>query len=85
MNPTTTHTTDSGAINATRSRHWFMEVFSAIARLIRHRRATAKLLELNDHYLADIGVTRADVLRALNSSPLRDPTMELNRIAGRRH
>ena len=81
---TTSHTTDTSAITGTKSRHWIMEVFSAIARLIRHRRETARLLELNDHYLADIGVTRGDVLRALNSSSLHDPTRELTRIAGRR-
>ena len=82
---TTTHANETCVANGRKTRNWIVEVFSAVARLIRHRRETASLLELDDHHLADIGLSRADVLHALNTSPLYDPTNELARIAGRIH
>ncbi len=82
---TTTHANDTCVANSPKTRNWIVEVFSAVARLIRHRRETASLLDLNDHQLADIGLSRGDVLRALGTSPLHDPTGELARIAGRNH
>ena len=54
------------------------------AQVVRHRRDAAQLLEMDDHKLADIGLSRSDVIHALNSSPLHDPTRELSRLAGRR-
>jgi uncharacterized protein YjiS (DUF1127 family) len=83
MNTTTTHTTDTSVASGTKTRHWIMEVFGAVARLIRHRQEAAGLLELSDHQLADIGLTRDDVRQALTTSPLHDPTNELARVAGR--
>ncbi len=85
MNTTTTHTTETCVASGTKSRNWIIELFSTVTRLIRHRRETARLLDLNDHQLADIGLSRGDVLRALNTSPLHDPTSELSRLAGRSH
>jgi len=82
---TTTHANDASVASGTKPRHWIIEVLSTVARLIRHRREAAKLLELNDHNLADIGLSRGDVRRALNTSPLHDPTNELSRLAGRIH
>ena len=80
---TTTHTRESGITSGKSTRHWFVDVVSAIVRVIRHRHETARLLELNDHQLSDIGLSRNDVIRALNTSPLHDPTNELARLAGR--
>lgn len=51
-----------------------------IARLIqiwRNRRETESLLELSDHQLADIGLTRADVDCALRVPLTCDPTFSL--------
>ena len=81
---TTTHTNRTTAATATKQRHWIFQVLSAVGRLIRHRRDAAQLLEMDDHKLADIGLSRSDVIHALNSSPLHDPTRELSRLAGRR-
>ena len=83
MNTTTTQTTETSVASGSKPRHWIIAVFSAVVRLIRHRQETARLLDLDDHHLADIGLSRGDVLRALNTSPLHDPTNELSRIAGR--
>jgi uncharacterized protein YjiS (DUF1127 family) len=81
---TTTHTNHTAATTGTKQRHWIVEVLSAVARLVRHRREAAQLLEMDDHNLADIGLSRSDVIHAMNSSPLHDPTRELSRLAGRR-
>ena len=81
---TTTHTNQTAAAPGTKRRHWIVEVLGAVARLVRHRRETAQLLEMDDYKLADIGLSRSDVIHALNSSPLHDPTHELSRLARRR-
>ncbi len=81
---TTTHTNRTDAAAGTEQRHWIVEVLSAVARLVRHRREAAQLLEMDDHKLADIGLSRSDVIHALNTSPLHDPTRELSRLAGPR-
>ena len=81
---TTAHTNRTVAAADTKQRHWIFQVLGAVARLIRHRRDAAQLLEMDDHKLADIGLSRSDVIHALNSSPLHDPTRELSRLAGRR-
>lgn len=80
---TTTHTTETTVASGTGTRHWIMDAFSAVIRLIRHRRETARLLDLDDRQLADIGLSRGDVLQALSTSPLHDPTGDLARLAGR--
>ncbi|MEO1160461.1 MAG: DUF1127 domain-containing protein [Pseudomonadota bacterium] len=84
MTTTTTHTNHTSTATDTKQRHWIVEVLSAVARLVRHRREAAQLLELDDHKLADIGLSRADVIHSLNGSLLHDPTRELSRLAGPR-
>jgi uncharacterized protein YjiS (DUF1127 family) len=46
---------------------------------IKHRRELARLADLDDHMLADVGLTRSD-LHAAHCEPLwRDPTSILER------
>ena len=45
-----------------------------LARAIRHRRDTTMLAGMDDHMLADIGLTRADVRDAVAVPPWCDPT-----------
>jgi uncharacterized protein YjiS (DUF1127 family) len=63
----------------------------SICRLVKaltHRRKVTQLLELDDHALADLGVSRGDVLRALSLPLHEDPSTALaalvNRAAHRR-
>ena len=83
MTTTTTHSNDTVATGP-RQRHWIFQVLGAVAKLVRHRREAAQLLEMDDRKLADIGLSRSDVIRAMNGSLLHDPTRELTRLAGRR-
>ncbi len=80
---TTTHLNDTVATGP-RQRHWAFQILGAVVRLVRHRREAAQLLEMDDRKLADIGLSRSDVIRAMNGSLLQDPTRELTRLAGRR-
>lgn len=80
---TTIHANDTCVATGPKSRHWIAAVFSAVGKVMRHRREAKQLLEMDDRKLADIGLSRSDVLHALNSSPLHDPTRELSRLAGR--
>lgn len=82
---TTTHTNHAAVETGTKQRNWIFAILGAVARLIRHRREAAQLLQMDDHKLADIGLSRSDVTNALSSSPLHDPTRELARLAGRQH
>jgi len=55
----------------------------------RHRRDVVRLLQLDDHGLADIGLTRGDVVAVLAGSTFDDPSTRLRilaveRRAGRR-
>ena len=55
----------------------------------RHRRDVVRLLQLDDHGLADIGLTRGDVVAVLGGSAFDDPSTRLRilaveRRAGRR-
>ncbi|MBC01495.1 MAG: hypothetical protein CML67_18350 [Rhodobacteraceae bacterium] len=43
----------------------------------KNRRTVAGLLEMDDHILADIGVTRSDVEIALSRRDIRDPSVQL--------
>jgi uncharacterized protein YjiS (DUF1127 family) len=43
----------------------------------RNRRVVAGLLEMDDHILADIGVTRSDIAIALSRQDIRDPSVQL--------
>ena len=50
--------------------------FRALARAdrrLRQRRATIGLMDLDDHLLADIGISRDEVRRAAGGRPLRRP------------
>ncbi len=46
----------------------------------RNRRAVANLLGFDDHLLADIGVTRADVASSIASSDWGDPSSHLTSL-----
>ncbi|ESR24945.1 DUF1127 domain-containing protein [Lutibaculum baratangense] len=48
-------------------------------RAYRHRREVEMLLTANDHMLADIGLSRADVVGALQVPMGDDPSLELIR------
>jgi uncharacterized protein YjiS (DUF1127 family) len=50
----------------------------------RHRRDAAVLAGLDDHMLADLGLTRADLNDALSEPLWRDPTTVLARRQGER-
>jgi uncharacterized protein YjiS (DUF1127 family) len=41
---------------------------------VKHRRELRGLIDLDDHLLADIGLTRSDPHAAHSASPWRDPT-----------
>jgi uncharacterized protein YjiS (DUF1127 family) len=62
---------------------WIVDVLFTAWHTMRNRREALQLLELSDHQLADIGLTRDDVNCALSSSLLSDPTRELARFSGR--
>lgn len=47
----------------------------------RHRRDVARLLAFDDHALADIGLTRGDVLVCLAGSSFDDPSTRLRVLA----
>jgi uncharacterized protein YjiS (DUF1127 family) len=52
---------------------------------IKHRRALSRLADLDDHMLADIGLTRSDLYVAYCEPLWRDPTSILERrISDRR-
>ncbi len=51
--------------------------------LWRNRRETRALLYMNDHQLADIGLSRDDVRHALRQPLTRDPSHELARARRR--
>ena len=48
------------------------------------RRMVSRLIDMDDHLLADIGVARHDVRRALHEPFGTDPSIELQRIVDRR-
>ncbi|NWJ24930.1 DUF1127 domain-containing protein [Rhizobium sp. RM] len=50
-------------------------------RRIGNRIAANELTELDDRLLADVGIARSDVMRALDSGLLEDPTEHLTRAA----
>ncbi|MEA3535829.1 DUF1127 domain-containing protein [Rhizobium sp. CC-YZS058] len=61
------------------------DVLQAVARLwhvLGNRRKTARLTELTDNQLADIGLTRVELRDALSASLLQDPSGALT-IAAR--
>lgn len=52
-----------------------------LARSIMNRLAVNKLTEMTDQQLADIGLVRSDVTKALEIGLLDDPTLQLARAA----
>lgn len=66
---------------------WLYSAGGAVQRLLRAlagRRAVLELATLDDHLLADLGLTRADVRCALNRPLPCDPSLHLaNAAAGR--
>jgi uncharacterized protein YjiS (DUF1127 family) len=56
--------TDAG--ERRKSRSMVAALFSRIIRALERRRAVHDLMQLDDHMLSDIGVTRADIHRAVD-------------------
>ncbi len=50
----------------------------------RNRKAVTRLLELDEHMLADLGVTRGDVAASLHGSDYMDPSLQLARLRNER-
>jgi uncharacterized protein YjiS (DUF1127 family) len=62
-------------------------IISFISRVMRHwndRRTVHAISQLDDHLLADIGLTRADLDWALHQTSSRLPSEELTRRAAER-
>jgi len=55
--------------------------FVTFLRRIANRMKANRLMEMDDHQLADIGLTRSDVRTALNLRLTDDPTTQLARCA----
>ena len=58
--------TDAG--ERRKSRHVVSALFSRILRALERRRAVHELMQLDDHVLSDIGITRADIHRAVDGT-----------------
>ena len=54
---------------------------ATVWRHVRNRRATARLLDLDDRQLADIGLSRQDVCSAATSGFFDDPSTHLTQSA----
>jgi uncharacterized protein YjiS (DUF1127 family) len=54
---------------------------AVVLRMLLNRFQANRLTELDDRQLADIGLSRGDVLNALDVGLLEDPTMHLSRAA----
>ena len=86
-----TLTTPATPAVSTRFAHWLATIVEAPARLAlrlanawRHRHDTAVLAALDDHMLADLGLSRSDLNDALSEPLWRDPTALLARRHGER-
>lgn len=55
--------------------------FVTFLRRIGNRIKANRLMDMDDHQLADIGLTRNDVRSALNLGIAEDPTTQLARLA----
>lgn len=61
--------------------HAVLQFAERTIRSWRNRKSVMQLSELDDHILADLGVTHGDVMTALSQRFSRDPSSELQRIA----
>jgi uncharacterized protein YjiS (DUF1127 family) len=61
----------------------FLSVLLGLLRAMRHRAEVRSLVELDEHILRDIGLSRADVLAALAQPPHRDPSRSLDAVCCR--
>lgn len=61
------------------------EAFLNLARAIRNRRHISHLDELSDHQLADLGLTRSDLVIAMHAPLNTDPTARLSTLARERY
>lgn len=62
--------------------HAVLQFAERTVRTWRNRRAVGRLSELDDHVLADVGLTRGDVDAALSRPLIHDPSIELARLVG---
>jgi uncharacterized protein YjiS (DUF1127 family) len=62
----------------------FARIAARIAAAVRGRRALGELAQLEPHILADIGLSRSDVIAAFERPLSEDPTLYLARVARRR-
>ncbi len=60
-----------------------VRAFAAVWTVMRNRRAVGALDDLDDHLLADIGLTRADLREAYDTPLLVDPSLRLAAVVGR--
>lgn len=63
-------------------------VFGGLAgllRALRNRRQIGRLRDLSDHQLADIGLTRSDLVVAMHAPLGADPTTRLGTLARERY
>jgi uncharacterized protein YjiS (DUF1127 family) len=66
---------DAGILSA------FVRSAGQALRSFKNRRKIVALSEFDDHLLADIGLSRDDVRRALDLPFAHDPALELQRLA----
>lgn len=59
--------------------------FSTLLRALKNRREVNRLGHLSDHELADIGLMRTDLVVAMRSPYVIDPTRRLADFARERH
>ena len=73
----------ASAVAAAAGSSFYLALASAWRRY-RNRKAVAGLLELDEHMLADLGVTRSDVAASLYGSDYMDPSLQLARLRNER-
>ena len=64
--------------------HWPFGAFGRLVRNVWRRRTLRRLALLEDHVLADIGLSRTDVMSAMRLPLSVDPIYEIERLAHRR-
>jgi uncharacterized protein YjiS (DUF1127 family) len=61
--------------------HAVLQFAEQTIRTWRNRKSVARLSELDDHLLSDLGLTRGDVDAVLSQPFSSDPSLQLQRIA----